>query len=51
MRLGPAGAALAKADSATQAALMQELRAFFAPHATPAGVVMTGATWIVTARA
>ena len=51
IRLGPVGAAMASADQPTQARVRDAIRGVLEPHVGPDGVVMTGATWIVTARA
>lgn len=50
VRLGPIGAALAKASPDTQAQALDALREFFAPHLRDEGVIMPGAIWIVSAR-
>ena len=50
LRLGPIGAALAKAPADTQAQVLDALREFFAPHLRDGGLIMPGAIWIVSAR-
>lgn len=50
VRLGPIGAAMGQLDAPARARLLDAVRAFLAPHLRPEGVVLPGATWIVTAR-
>jgi ubiquinone/menaquinone biosynthesis C-methylase UbiE len=49
--VGPATAALRDAEPAVRAAVLATVRAALAPHATPDGVRMGAAAWIVTATA
>jgi hypothetical protein len=55
MAMGPSARALNDAgaadDPALQARARTALHAALSPHATPNGVLLRGATWIVTARA
>lgn len=50
VRLGPVGGVLAGLVPAEQRRFLAEIRAHLAPHERPEGVVMKGASWIVTAR-
>lgn len=50
LRMGPAAAALRSSGGEIPVELVSDVREALAPHATPEGVRMTCATWIVTAR-
>ena len=50
LEIGPAARALREAGPAKHAAVRQAIPDALAPHATEAGVVLGGATWIVTAH-
>ena len=49
--MGPTGRAIADADAAIKSRIAEDLRARLRPYATPAGVVLDAAVWMVTARA
>ncbi|GAB2544901.1 class I SAM-dependent methyltransferase [Nocardia heshunensis] len=50
-RLGPVGLALADADDATRAKVIDTIRPAFAPYLRDSEAVFTAACWLVTARA
>ena len=50
LQMGPTGSALREADPTVVPRVRAAVRDALAPHATPAGVVLEGAAWIVHAR-
>ncbi len=48
--VGPLGAMLRETDDAGRALVLAAVTDALAPHATPDGVMLSGATWMVTAR-
>lgn len=50
LQLGPAAAALREAGAHVPPAVSEAVRHVLAPFATPAGVIMDSAAWLVTAR-
>jgi SAM-dependent methyltransferase len=50
VQMGPTGTALREASDAARAEVVSAVRASLEPYATPEGVRMDSATWIVTAR-
>jgi SAM-dependent methyltransferase len=51
LQMGPTGAALRDADSTLKARVALAVREALLPYATPEGIRMTSASWIVTATA